>query len=102
MTVIVEIIADNKGLSSRDINVLSSYLKEMRTSTLISAQEELLLGKDVMDEEGKKRSLTQRWMVLFSHMVKKNNSTEKRYPGKKKASDSEMAELDKILELFCR
>ena len=92
-------IADNKGLTSRDINVLSSYLKEMRTSTLINSQEELLLGKDVMDEEGKKRSLTQRWMVLFCNMVKKSNA-ETRYPGKKKVSESEIAELDKTLELF--
>ena len=90
-----------KELTDKDINVLSSYLKEMRNSTLISSQEELVLGKDVMDEEEKKRSLTQRWIVMFSGMVKKHKP-EKILAGKQKVLQSESVELEKIEELFAQ
>jgi RNA polymerase sigma factor (sigma-70 family) len=63
-------ITDHKSLSNRDINVLSSYLKEMRDNALISAQEELALGKDLMDEEEKRYELTERWIVRFVKMIK--------------------------------
>ena len=64
------VIPDQKSLSDRDINVLSSYLKEMRDNSLISAQEELALGKDLMDEEEKRYELTERWIVRFTKMIR--------------------------------
>jgi hypothetical protein len=64
------LIADRKSLSDRDINVLSSYLKEMRDNSLISSQEELALGKELMDEEEKRYELTERWIVRFVKMIK--------------------------------
>jgi RNA polymerase sigma factor (sigma-70 family) len=63
-------ITDQKSLSDRDINVLSSYLKEMRDNTLISPQEELGLGKDFMDEEEKRYVLAERWIVRFAKMIR--------------------------------
>jgi RNA polymerase primary sigma factor len=96
-------ISDEKTLSDKDINVLSSYLKEMRGSVLISAQEELFIGKQVMDEEEKKRSLTQRWIIMFAHMAKKNKPLEKSTREIKTADqyrdDIDRAE-EKILQIF--
>jgi RNA polymerase primary sigma factor len=92
-------VTSPRDLNDRDINVLSSYLKEMRNSTLISAQEELVLGKDVMDEEEKKRSLTQRWIAVFSGTVKKQK-TRKAPAVKHNLADKESADLDKIWDSF--
>jgi len=94
-------ISDEKALSDRDINVLSSYLKEMRGSVLISAQEELFMGKEVMDEEEKKRSLTQSWIVMFSKMAKKNKPAQKSI-GKDDPADQYCDEIDRIEEQFSK
>jgi RNA polymerase sigma factor (sigma-70 family) len=67
-------ITDRKSLSDRDINVLSSYLKEMRDNALISSQEELGLGKELMDEEEKRYELTERWIGRFIKMIKVRNT----------------------------
>ncbi len=94
-------ISDEKALSDKDINVLSSYLKEMRSSVLISAQEELFMGKEVMDEEEKKRSLTQRWIIMFAQMAKKNKPAHKS-PTKNKPADQYSEEMDRIEEQIYR
>ena len=67
-------ITDHKSMSDRDINVLSSYLKEMRDNALISSQEELGLGKELMDEEEKRYELTERWIIRFVRMTKGRRS----------------------------
>ncbi|MCX5894341.1 MAG: sigma-70 family RNA polymerase sigma factor, partial [Proteobacteria bacterium] len=66
-------VTDKKALSDRDINVLSSYLKEMRNNSLLTAQEELILGKEIMDEEEKKYSLTEQWIIIFSKSIKERS-----------------------------
>ena len=95
-------IRDRKSLSDRDINVLSSYLKEMRDNALISSQEELALGKELMDEEEKRYELTERWIVRFVEMIKGGSKTAGgagRQAGQEKTSSLAQRRLQKLLKI---
>jgi len=95
-------IPDQKSLSDRDINVLSSYLKEMRDNSLISSQEELALGKELMDEEEKRYELTERWIVRFVKMIKgrsKDAVAVKRQTGQDKAEFAGQRNLQAFLKV---
>ena len=96
------VIPDQKSLSDRDINVLSSYLKEMRDNSLISSQEELALGKELMDEEEKRYELTERWIVRFVKMIKgrsKDAVAVKRQTGQDKAEFAGQRNLQAFLKV---
>jgi RNA polymerase sigma factor (sigma-70 family) len=96
------VITDRKSLSDRDINVLSSYLKEMRDNALISSQEELALGKDLMDEEEKRYVLTERWIVMFAKMIrgrKTDSGVVKRQTGQDKEAFSVQRNLQTFLKV---
>ena len=96
------VIPDQKSLSDRDINVLSSYLKEMRDNSLISSQEELALGKELMDEEEKRYELTERWIVRFVKMIKgrsKDAVEVKRQTGQDKAEFAGQRNLQAFLKV---
>jgi len=96
------VIPDKKSLSDRDINVLSSYLKEMRDNSLISSQEELALGKELMDEGEKRYELTERWIVRFVKMIKgrsKDAVEVKRQTGQDKAEFAGQRNLQAFLKV---
>lgn len=94
-------IIDQTSMTDRDINVLSSYLKEMRNNVLLSAQEELALGKDLMDEEEKRYGLTERWIMLFVKMIKVRN-VELHLVKKQNNRDREAVLARKTLRVFLR
>ena len=93
------VIPVQKSLSDRDINVLSSYLKEMRDNSLISAQEELALGKDLMDEEEKRYELTERWIVRFIKMIR-GRRTDAGAVKKQNGQDKEAFAVQRNLQTF--
>jgi len=95
------VIPDQKALSDRDINVLSSYLKEMRDNSLISAQEELALGKELMDEEEKRYELTERWIVRFAKLIR-SRKTDAGVVKRQTGQDKEAFSVQRNLQTFLK
>ena len=96
------IISERKILSDRDVNVLSSYLKEMRDSALISSQEELALGKELMDEEEKRYELTECWIIRFVKRIKGRPvdfGALKKLPGQDKSAFAGQRNLQAFLKI---
>ncbi|MCX5902778.1 MAG: sigma-70 family RNA polymerase sigma factor [Proteobacteria bacterium] len=56
---------------ARDKDILSAYLKELRTSVLLTPQEEITLGKESVEQEKNKQELTGQLMLLVARLVNK-------------------------------
>jgi RNA polymerase sigma factor (sigma-70 family) len=89
---------DVKALSDKDISVLSSYLREMRNNSLLTQQEEMVLGKQIMDEVETRDALTEQWIKLFEKMVK-GRFLKRDAPAKNNGSNRHIIQGYKVLHL---
>jgi RNA polymerase sigma factor (sigma-70 family) len=56
---------------ARDKDILSTYLKELRTSVLLTSQEEITLGKESVEQENKKQELTGQLLLYVAQLIDK-------------------------------
>ena len=63
--------AAKSSLDKRDRDVLIFYLREIRTSPLLSQQEEVQLGRERAEQEQKKHALTEQGMLIVGQIINK-------------------------------
>ena len=63
--------AAKSSLDKRDRDVLMFYLREIRTSPLLSQQEEVQLGRERAEQEQKKQDLTEQGMDIIAQVINK-------------------------------
>jgi RNA polymerase sigma factor (sigma-70 family) len=56
---------------ARDKDILSAYLKEMRTSVLLTPQEEIMLGRESAEQENKQQDLTGQLLLFVAQLIDK-------------------------------
>jgi len=56
---------------ARDKDILSAYLKELRTSVLLTPQEEIALGKESVEQENARQELTGQLLLYVAQLVDK-------------------------------
>jgi len=62
--------AQSTGVA-RDKDILSAYLKELRTSVLLTPQEEITLGKESVEQENNKQELTGQLLLFVAQLIDK-------------------------------
>ena len=61
----------NSVKEARDKDVLAAYLKELRTSKLLTSSDELTLSRENIDQEALRKELTGQLMLLVARQVNK-------------------------------
>jgi RNA polymerase sigma factor (sigma-70 family) len=63
----------SRKLLNKDVNVISSYLKDLRKWTVFCKEEEQSFAKALNESESKKRIIVERWMNIYSKLINWNN-----------------------------
>lgn len=60
-------------LLNKDVNVISTYLKDVRKWPIFCKEEEQSFAKALNESESKKRIIVERWLNIYSKLVNWNN-----------------------------
>jgi len=82
------------------VNVISSYLKDVRKWPIFCKEEEQSFAKALNESESKKRIIIERWMNIYSKLINWNNMNQMIKMDLGIISDKELLSFIKKLEKF--
>ena len=90
----------SRKLLNKDVNVISSYLKDVRKCTIFSKEEEQSFAKALNESETKKRIIVERWMNIYSKLINWKNLNKMISMDLNIISDKELLSIIKKLEKY--
>jgi len=87
------------SITNRDTNcVLSRYLNEIHQSPLLTVEDEMMLGNEILNQAQKKHALTEQVMILIAQLVNKRSLTTHHHR-KNSFSKKASGDLDRAVQL---
>jgi len=65
--------SESRKILNKDVNVMSSYLKDIKQWPIFCKEEEQSFAKALNESEFKKRIIVERWMNIYSKIINWNN-----------------------------
>ena len=90
----------SRKLLNKDVNVISSYLKDVRKCTIFSKEEEQSFAKALKESQTKKRIIVERWMNIYSKLINWKNLNKMISMDLNIISDKELLSIIKKLEKY--